>query len=584
MVGQCKSCLPVYKDCNCNKLFVAGVVVLGGVWIGKQICWLRKYLQMKEKAAEKRQEAEKSKEELSEKLQTEDEDELAQREAIVTKSLSELSAALKSGELTPVQVLQAFQAKAMETTKELNCVTEPILEAESLAEDLEEEDKGGLLYGIPVSVKENVNIKGYDSTMGFAKFIDMPAESDSVVVQVLRQQGAIPFVKTNVPQSLLSYSCSNTVYGKTTHPTDPSRAPGGSSGGEGALLKRNGSPLGIGTDIAGSVRIPAQMSGVCALRPSEQRISNKGIKGCAPGQRGLSGGIGIMSRDVEGVAMAMRALWTPLMFELDCNVAPMEFNEEIYSGKKALRIGYCNDDGFFTPIPSCQRAVNLSKSALEAAGHTLIPFQPPRSADAIPNLAWKLLHGDGNRTWLNFFKGEPMDRDMAFQIRTWIKPRLFRMLMRPFVSSRIYDTVEAHAGVRSVQELWQTQAKAAAYKFEYLAEWRKLNLDVLICPAFYVTAVSNENSGRIQYAASSTVIFNLLNFPAGVVPVTNVTEGDDNELATTFPINDSWDKLARDACKDSAGLPVGVQCVALQYQDELCLRLMKEVETTVKTL
>ncbi|XP_077981054.1 fatty-acid amide hydrolase 1-like [Glandiceps talaboti] len=585
MAGSCQECCTIVKGCHCKKLLAACLVLMGGVWLGQKIRWIRSYLHFREKAKQKRQQADDSKETLRRKLETSNETELEKRETIVAMPSGELSTALKTGKFTPLEVLQAFQYKAMEATKKNNCVTEPVVEAELWAKELEEDStKDGLLYGIPVSIKENLNIQGYDSTMGFAKFVDKPADSDCVVVQVLKSQGAIPFMKTNVPQSLLSYSCDNTVFGRTTHPMDPSRGPGGSSGGEGALLKCDGSPIGIGTDIAGSVRIPAHMSGVCALRPTEQRISHKGLRGCLPGQRGLSGGVGIMSRDVDGVVMATKALWTDLLFQLDCNVAPLKFNDDIYNDRNKLRIGYFDDDGFFTPVPSVRRAVNLTKDALEAAGHTLIPFQPPHASEAIPHLGWKLAHADGNYTWLAFFKGEAIDRSMAIQMRTYLKSKLFRMLARPFTSERVYNTWEGHAGVRTVEELWKTQFKASAYKSEYMSEWKRHNIDVLLCPGFYLTAVSNDNCCKTQYAASSTIVCNLLNFPGGIVPVTTVTEEDDRQLAEDFPINDEWDKMAREACKDSAGLPVGVQCIALQYQDELCMRLMKEVEIAVGNL
>ena len=98
------------------------------------------------------------------------------------------------------------------------------------------------------------------------------------IFQVLKKQGAVPFVRTNVPQTMLSYECSNPLYGLTVNPHDPTRIPGGSSGGEAALVGGGGSILGMGTDIGGSVRIPAHMCGCCSIKPTGGRIRSTDFK------------------------------------------------------------------------------------------------------------------------------------------------------------------------------------------------------------------------------------------------------------------------------------------------------------------
>ena len=114
--------------------------------------------------------------------------------------------------------------------------------------------------------------QGYDSTIGLAAFVGKPFSETSALVQVLRHQGAIPFVKTNVPQTMLSWECSNPIFGLTTNPHDTSRTVGGSSGGEAALLAAGGSVLGWGSDIGGSIRIPSSMCGVYGIKPTFARL------------------------------------------------------------------------------------------------------------------------------------------------------------------------------------------------------------------------------------------------------------------------------------------------------------------------
>jgi len=141
-------------------------------------------------------------------------------------------------------------------------------------------------------------------------------------MQVLRHQGAIPFARTNIPQTMLSYECSNTVFGITTNPHNPAKGPGGSSGGEGCLIGGGASLLGIGTDIGGSSRIPAAFSGCTGFKPTSKRISKKGCVSPTPGQEGIAGSVGPMAREVDGLALLMRALWADgVMNKLDPTVS-----------------------------------------------------------------------------------------------------------------------------------------------------------------------------------------------------------------------------------------------------------------------
>ncbi|KAA0185788.1 hypothetical protein HAZT_HAZT010685 [Hyalella azteca] len=138
-------------------------------------------------------------------------------------------------------------------------------------------DERRALHGLPVSVKDNVMVKGLDCTLGLLKKVGQPAPVDADVVAVLKELGAVPFVKTNVSQICLTPGCSNPLWGKTIHPLDPTRSPGGSSGGEGALISEGGSVFGLGTDMGGSVRVPSNWCGLTGFKPTSKRISNVGV-------------------------------------------------------------------------------------------------------------------------------------------------------------------------------------------------------------------------------------------------------------------------------------------------------------------
>ncbi|MBW04507.1 Fatty-acid amide hydrolase 1, partial [Eschrichtius robustus] len=214
---------------------------------------------------------------------------------------------------------------AWEVNKGTNCVTTYLADCET---QLCQVPRQGLLYGIPVSLKECFSYKGQDSTLGLSLNEGAPAECDSVVVQVLKRQGALPFVYTNVPQSMFSYDCGNPLFGQTVNPWKSSKSPGGSSGGEGALIAAGGSPLGLGTDIGGSIRFPSAFCGICGLKPTGNRISKSGLKGCVYGQVAVQLSVGPMARDVESLALCLRALLCEDMFHLDPTVPPLPFREE----------------------------------------------------------------------------------------------------------------------------------------------------------------------------------------------------------------------------------------------------------------
>ncbi|KAM6962519.1 fatty-acid amide hydrolase 1 [Aplochiton taeniatus] len=455
---------------------------------------------------------------------------------ILSLSLTELTKGLKEGPLTPEDVFYTYMEKTLEINGRLNCCTEILCESFDQLKSVGSY-KEGLLYGVPISIKDNIGYKDHDSTCGVLCKLDHPAPADSVVVQVLKRQGAIPFVKTNVPQGLLNYDCSNPIYGQTLNPRNPKKTSGGSSGGEGALIGGGGSLLGLGSDIGGSIRIPASFCGVCGFKPTCGRISSRGVSSCCPGQKSVLASLGPMARDVDSLALCMRALLCEDMFSLDPAVPPVPFNQQVYQSSKPLRIGYYESDGYMQPSPSMDRGLKETKALLERAGHILVPYSPPRISYAMHELIVKGLLGDGSKTLLSNF---------------------------------------------SVQALWKHNVDVEDYINETVAEWRRCEMDVLLCPVLG-PAFNFLYCGQLTCAASYTALYNLLNFPAGAVTVSTVTAEDEEALKryTGFS-KDPWDMLFKRAVTESEGLPVGVQCVALPWQDELCLRFMREVEQLVR--
>jgi amidase len=134
----------------------------------------------------------------------------------------------------------------------------------------------GPLHGVPISLKDTFKVRGYDASIGLAALCYKPATGNSVLVDCLLNAGAVLYCKTNVPQTLMALDSHNNIFGRVANPLNTAVTAGGSSGGEGALLAMRGSILGVGTDVGGSIRIPAMCEGTFGIKPSGERIPYAG--------------------------------------------------------------------------------------------------------------------------------------------------------------------------------------------------------------------------------------------------------------------------------------------------------------------
>ncbi|XP_069498378.1 vitamin D3 hydroxylase-associated protein-like isoform X2 [Ambystoma mexicanum] len=406
--------------------------------------------------------------------------------SILSLSLAELTRKLQDGSVSPESAVYTYMGKALEVHRDVNCLTDYLPECEAQLLELKKEKRKGLLYGVPISIKDTYNYKGHDTTNGFVKLIDKPASEDCVIIQVLKRQGAVPFVKTNVPQSLLNYDSSNLIFGQTLHPLNPTKTPGGSTGGEGALISAGGSILGLGTDVGGSIRIPSSFCGICGLKPTGKRLSMSGNSTRSTTQNTVKRAFGPMARDVDSLALFMRAVLCDEMFGLDPTVPPIHFNEEVYSSTRPLRVGYFETDGYTMPSPSMRRAVLEMKQLLEKAGHTLVEFAPPRMDFAFTELAYQGMLSDGASTLLDKFKGELTDPNLKAQISFYRIPHPMKTFLS-FITKPLFPRFsyicKSLRGFGSVKKLYEHHGDVEEYCLEFLRKWEGLNLDVMLCPA-----------------------------------------------------------------------------------------------------
>ncbi len=197
-------------------------------------------------------------------------------------SAGEIARRIARREISAVEVARAFVARIEAVNPRLNAVVvslfEHALQEAAAADDRQSRGEPlGPLHGVPITVKECFYVAGTPSTIGltspqFRQLID----KDGLSVARMRRAGAIVLGKTNLPQLMIWHESDNPVYGRTNNPWDLSRTCGGSTGGEAAIIAARGSPLGIGNDLGGSIRVPCHFCGIHGIRPTSLRMARSG--------------------------------------------------------------------------------------------------------------------------------------------------------------------------------------------------------------------------------------------------------------------------------------------------------------------
>jgi amidase len=250
----------------------------------------------------------------------------------------------------------------------------------------------GPLHGLPISVKEHVGMKDLDLNAGFISWIGKVSEADALILQILWNAGAVFYVRTTQPQSLMHLETSSNIYGETVNPYNTLLTSGGSSGGEGALVGIKGSCLGIGTDIGGSIRSPAANNGVYGLRPTSYRLPNAGCAATMLAQEHIVPVIGPLSTSLEGVKVFMKTILNAKPWLHQPSLLPFEWKEgELLekdgSGKAKLKVAILWDDGVVKPHPPIIRALKGIVEGLKGTeGVEIVDWVPYKH-----DLAWEII-------------------------------------------------------------------------------------------------------------------------------------------------------------------------------------------------
>ena len=233
---------------------------------------------------------------------------------------------------------------------------------------------------------------------------------ESEMVKELRDLGAIPYCKTSVPHTLMTGETVNNIIGYTWNPKNRNLSCGGSSGGEGALLGIGASPVGFGTDIGGSIRIPAAFNGLYGLRPSHGRLPYEGMANSMDGQNSVLSVVGPLSNSISTVQLVVKSLLSRQPWLHDPLVHDMPWREDAatISQDRKLSFAVLRHDGAVSLHPPVKRAIDTVISALEKQGHKVIDWVPPSHAHGLDILMKAWTYDNGADTHAAFdSSGEP---------------------------------------------------------------------------------------------------------------------------------------------------------------------------------
>ena len=496
---------------------------------------------------------------------------------------SELARRIADGSLTAVEAVEAHIARIERVNPALNAVV--VKRYDDARAEAREADRRrvageplGALHGVPVTIKECLDFAGLPSTFGLASRARHAADADDPYVARLRAAGAIVLGKTNVAQMLLAVESSNPVYGRTNNPWNRDRSPGGSSGGEGAIVAAGGSPLGLGTDIGGSVRVPAAFCGIASLKPTQGRTPDSGRASVPAGQRAIVSQVGILARTVEDVALGTAVIAGDRANELE---SPVALGDHRAIDVARLRVAVYEDDGAFATGPAVRRGVREAAAMLAAAGARVTPWTPPDIDEAI-DLFFGLMTADRGRGLGTLSRGQKIDPTIAplvmFAQRSRGTIGVLRTVLNALGQRGSGEKLRAF-GFGDTHHYWQLVERQMDYRARFLRAMNEDDggpFDVVLCPPCAVPAYTHGAARDLGLLGSYSLLANVLGFPAGVVPVTRVRADEEAGRAAS---RDMVDNAVNKVECNSAGLPIGVQLIARPWREDVALAAMQAIET-----
>ncbi|KAF2099750.1 general amidase [Rhizodiscina lignyota] len=419
--------------------------------------------------------------------------------------------AIRDGRFSCLDVVTAFCKRAAVAQQALNCLTEIFFDqAYERARFLDDHFKRtgkpiGPLHGLPIALKDSINVAGVDSTIGVTAFAFKPEPKNSIIVDMLLDLGAVMYVKTNVPQSMMVPDTENFCFGRTRNPRSKHLTAAGSSGGLGALVGFRGAPAGIGTDVGGSVReavtktIPAYCNGVYGVKPSSGVLPYHYLKGYLTegaemiGILCVNGVIAVSLRDCD-LLLRANAEAEPWLYDPGCAYLPWDPSP---LPSRPLVFGVISKDHETHLLPPLKRVLDEACSKLKAAGHELVEIELYKS-DELASNASNFFQIEG-ATALDLARsetGEPYTEAVQKGGLYPCKPGTIWDLFR-------YTTTRAELQLDWLRYWASTAKKTASGR----------PIDVILCPPQSGLPRPHDTLIRSHFSR----VFNVLDYPAAIV-------------------------------------------------------------------
>ena len=450
---------------------------------------------------------------------------------LTSRSLVELVDLIKTKQVSSVDVVAAHLNQVERLNPNLNAVVtlapDSLEQARLIDACLQRREIKGPLHGLPLTVKDTIATARLTTTSGSRLRANYLPFEDATVVSRLKAAGAIILGKTNTPEMAIPYETDNPVFGRTNNPYNLALTPGGSSGGEAAAIAAGLSPGGLGSDLSGSIRVPAHFCGIVGLRPTSGRIPMQGHIPAADGPLAFGACIGPMARRVEDVA---------LLFNVLTNGSAKSATPIDQRNVTGMRVGWYDYDGVAPVSSEIKQAVRAAIDALRLAGFELTNERPPGVES-------------GSRLWIDLFSRATTEdlREFYSGSESLAGPQARRVLE----SMRQPEPEDV--------QRFQKVLKERNHLREELVTWMKTT-PLIVAPVGATVAFPHDTQ-KVNIEGESVSVFRSFSY------------------SQTVNVFDLPSVVVR-AGQAGEGLPVGVQIIGPPFQEDLVLAAARIVEET----
>lgn len=448
-------------------------------------------------------------------------------------SATSLAGAIRRKEISSREVVEAHLKQIERENPRLNAVVRVL--ADSARAQAAKADEAiarghavGPFHGVPMSVKDAWEVAGVRSTGGTLGRANYIPERDATVIARMRAAGAIPIGMTNLPELSLAFESDNLVHGRANNPYNVARTPGGSGGGGAAAIAAGMSPIEIGADLGGSIRLPSHFCGIAGIRATTGRAPMTGYFPPSFGWVSLFSASGPMARTVEDLASALPVISGPDW--IDARVEDVPLRDPRAVSIKGLRVAVHTDNGIMAPTAETKAAVMNAAKSLADAG-AVVKEATPTGIEQCMEIFLGIANADAGENLKNLLAA--------------IGTQQTHPILEPMLS----PTLEH----RSAGFLQLMLARADMYRSAMLSFLQ--NYDLILCPTNALPAIRHGEylSEGVLPAFSYTIAYNLTGWPGAVV-----------------------------RCGTSPdGLPIGVQSVARPWREDVALAVAQHLENAL---